>query len=334
MRPDFPLDTKQRGVNVLLTMRPTLRTLLAFTVLALSAPFAIAQETGKAEADAAAAAKETLQKLFAPSNTAEQLTELAKEANKLGIPRQQVIEARLVWGLRNQDTAFLTKLLPEVEVLASNFDPSQAAAMPNAAAIKSFASYIRALKAQEGKDAEGFKKHILEAIWLQPSQASVFIQSIEKVRREEKMAAISVDMKLPLSDSMGETTTLGDLVAGKKAILIDFWASWCGPCMQLMPSLKKKGDTLPAHGIVVAAMNKDDENALSTAERIRKEQDMKIPWLIEPAERPFTKQFEIDSIPRMILISPEGKVLFNGHPEDPALWAALKKIDAKIEAAH
>jgi len=318
-------------------MRLSLRTLLPLAAILLSATFAIAQTadgTDKPDAEAASAAKEALQKLFAPSNSAEQLAELAKEANKLGIPRQQIIEARLVWGLRNQDTAYLAKLLPEVEVLAANFDPAQAAAMPNAEAVQSFASYIRALKAQDDKDAEGFKKHILEAIWLQPGQATVFIQAIETIRRAEMMAALTVDMKLPITDSMGEATTLGDVVAGKKAILIDFWASWCGPCMQLMPSLKKKGESLPAHGIVVAAMNKDDENALGIAERIRKEQDMKIPWLIEPAERPFTKLFEIDSIPRMILISPEGKVLFNGHPEDPALWAALKKVDASIEEAH
>jgi thiol-disulfide isomerase/thioredoxin len=318
-------------------MRLSLRTLLPLAAILLSASFAIAQTadgTDKPDAEAASAAKEALQKLFAPSNSAEQLAELAKEANKLGIPRQQIIEARLVWGLRNQDTAYLAKLLPEVEVLAANFDPAQAAAMPNAEAVQSFASYIRALKAQDDKDAEGFKKHILEAIWLQPGQATVFIQAIETIRRAEMMAALTVDMKLPITDSMGEATTLGDVVAGKKAILIDFWASWCGPCMQLMPSLKKKGESLPAHGIVVAAMNKDDENALGIAERIRKEQDMKIPWLIEPAERPFTKLFAIDSIPRMILISPEGKVLFNGHPEDPALWAALKKVDASIEEAH
>ncbi len=318
-------------------MRLSLRTLLPLAVILLLGSFVIAQtvdETDKPAAEAVNAAKEALQKLFAPSNSAEQLAELAKEANKLGVPRQQIIEARLVWGLRNQDTAFLAKLLPEVEVLAANFDPAQAAAMPNAEAIQSFASYIRALKAQESNDAEGFKKHILEAIWLQPGQATVFIQTIEKTLREAKMAALTVDMKLPITDSMGEATTLGDVVAGKKAILIDFWASWCGPCMQLMPSLKKKGEALPAHGIVVAAMNKDDENALSIAERIRKEQDMKIPWLIEPPERPFTKLFEIDSIPRMLLISPEGKVLFNGHPEDPALWAALKKVDASIEESH
>lgn len=310
------------------------RLLLAAAALALPFVSLTAQTAAAPDQAAATQAKEALEKLFAPSNTAEQLAELAKEANKLGIPRQQIIEARLVWGLRKQDTAFLVKLLPEIEILAANFDPAQAAAMPNADAVQSFASYIRALKAQDAKDAEGFKKHILEAIWQQPGQASVFIQAIESTRRVQKMAALTVDMKLPLTDSMGEATTLGDVLAGKKAILIDFWASWCGPCMQLMPSLKKKGESLPAHGIVVAAMNKDDENALSIAERIRKEQDMKIPWLIEPAERPFTKQFEIDSIPRMILISPEGKVLFNGHPEDPALWAALKKIDASIEAAH
>ena len=311
-----------------------IRTPLAAFLLVLSFPYAPAQDAGKTDIDPASMAKEALQKLFAPSNSAEELTVLAKEANKLGVPRQQIIEAKLVWGLRKQDTDYLIKLLPEVEVLASNFDPSQAAVMPNADAVSSFVSYIRALRAQEHQDVEGFKKHILEAIWLQPGQANVFIQSIEKNRREAKMHAISVDLKTPLTDSMGEATTLGDLVAGKKAILIDFWASWCGPCMQLMPSLKRKTVMLTAHGVVVAAMNKDDENALSIAERIRKEQDMKIPWLIEPAERPFTKQFEIDSIPRMILLSPSGKVLFNGHPEDPKLWVALKKLDSSIEAPH
>ena len=78
-------------------------------------------------------------------------------------------------------------------------------------------------------------------------------------------------------------------------------------------------------------MNKDDENAQNIAERIRKEQGMAIPWLIEPPERPYTKLFELDSIPRMVLIAPTGKVLFNGHPQDPALWAALKTVNGEIK---
>ncbi|MBE7496992.1 MAG: TlpA family protein disulfide reductase [Verrucomicrobiaceae bacterium] len=315
---------------------PSTRALL---LLALAAPLLPVHAQDKADpaevrAAASASAKEMLKKLFSEENTAEQLAELAKEANKLGVPRQQIIEARLVWGLRRQDVDYLTKLLPEVEVLAANFDTEQAAALPTVEAVQSFAAYIRALKAGTEKNEAEFKKNILEAIWLSPQQANVFTQSIEKFRREAKMGSMVVDLKLPLTNSMGETTTLGEQLAGKKAILIDFWASWCGPCMQLMPALKKKGEHLKQYDIAVVAMNKDDENAESIAERIRKEQGMTMPWLVEPAARPYTKQFELDSIPRMVLISPEGKVLYNGHPQDPALWTALKQVNDKIEEAH
>lgn len=282
--------------------------------------------------EAAAGAKALVQRLFAQDTTEEELLALAREANKTGVPRQQVIEAKLVWGLRHQDTKFLVKILPEVEILATSFDSTSAAMLPDAGAVTSFISYIKALKAGDAKDEAGFKQNILEAIWLNPKQAPVFLQSIEKYRRESKMNALVADLKIPLTTSLGEATTLHDQLGGKKALLLDFWASWCGPCMNLMPALKKKAGKLSAHGVVVAAMNKDDENAESIAERIRKEQNATLPWLVEPADRPYSKAFEIDSIPRMILLSPEGKVLFNGHPEDPALWTALKKIDATIEA--
>jgi thiol-disulfide isomerase/thioredoxin len=272
-----------------------------------------------------------VKRLFAQDTSEEDLLKLAKEANKAGVLRQQIIEAKLVWGLRQQNTAFLVKILPEVEILAGSFDPASAAAVPNAEAVKSFVAYIKALKAGEASDAAGFKANILEAIWLSPQQAPVFIQAIEKFRLEEKMAALLIDLKAPLITSTGEATTLNDVLGGRKALLLDFWASWCGPCMNLMPALKTKAAALSSHGIVVAAMNKDDENAEATAERIRQEQNAKLPWLVEPAERPYSKALDIATIPRMVLLSPEGKVLFNGHPEDPALWVALKKIDPAIE---
>ncbi|MFN0075227.1 MAG: TlpA family protein disulfide reductase [Prosthecobacter sp.] len=287
-------------------------------------------------AEAAAGAKELMQRLFGQNTTEAELLTLAKEANKAGVPRQAIIEAKLVWGLRHQNTPFLVKILPEVEILAANFDSASAAAIPTAEAAKAFIAYIKALKAADANDAAAFKQNILEAIWLNPQQTPVFIQSIEKFRRESKMVSLVVDLKLPLTNSMGEATTLHDQLGGKKALLLDFWASWCGPCMNLMPALKKKAQTLAAFDIVVVAMNKDDpkdnETAESIAERIRQEQNATLPWLVEPAERPYTKAFELDSIPRMVLLSPEGKVLFNGHPEDPSLWVALKKINPAIQA--
>lgn len=307
-------------------MKPFLRVLALCA--GLSCLSAAAQQSKE---EALAGAKAVMQRLFSADTSEAELQELVKEANKIGVPRQQIIEAKLIWGLRHQDSPFLIKILPEVEILASSFDSSTAAAMPTAEAVTSFVSYIKALKDGSAGDMAAFKQNILEAIWLNPGQAPVFLQTLEKFQREQKMRDLVVDLKIPLTTSMGEATTLNDLVAGKKAVLLDFWASWCGPCLQLMPALKQKAEHLAGHGIVVAGMNKDDENAEAKAESLRKELGTTMPWLVEPADRPYTKAFEAETMPRMVLLTPEGKVLFNGHPEDPTLWLALKKIDPAIE---
>ncbi|MES2737080.1 MAG: TlpA disulfide reductase family protein [Verrucomicrobiota bacterium] len=299
-------------------LRPLLLTAL------LCAPLS-AQEAGSSP-------QEMMQRLFDPQATKAQFEETAKKAGMAGIARQQIIEARLVWGLRNQDAVWLEKMLPELEVLAGNFDATQSSGFKTADEIRSFIAYTKAIIAQNKKDDGAFKTNILEAIWLNPGQAQIFTQVIEKQRLEAKMANMKVDLSLVINTHDGEATTLADQLGDKKALLVDFWASWCGPCMQLMPELKKKAELLSKHGIVVAGMNKDDQNAAAVTAKVREEQEITFPWLIEPAERPFTKQLEIESIPRMILIAPSGQVLFNGHPQDPALWVALQKINPDIKA--
>ncbi len=98
--------------------------------------------------------------------------------------------------------------------------------------------------------------------------------------------------------------------------------------MALMPELKNKAAKLGPQGIVVAGMNV--EGSAKKAERVRKKQKMKMPWLVEPKSEPFSSALKIDSIPRMILVAPDGKVLFNGHPQDPGLRKALAKLDVKL----
>lgn len=172
-----------------------------------------------------APAKEIMQRLFGQVASETELLALVKEANHAGIPRQQVIEAKLIWGLRHQDAAFLMKILPEVEILASSYDPAFAAVLSDAQSVQAFVAYIKALKAQGDGDEATFKQNILEAIWLNPQQAPVFLQTIEKHRLETKMKSLVVDLKLPLTTSQGEATTLGDqLGSDGKALLIDFWA--------------------------------------------------------------------------------------------------------------
>ena len=98
--------------------------------------------------------------------------------------------------------------------------------------------------------------------------------------------------------------------------------------MALMPELKNKAKKLGPQGIVVAGMNV--ERGLKKAERTRKKLEIDFTWLVEPKGEPLSGPLEIDSIPRMVLISPEGKVLFNGHPQDAGLAEALAEIGVEL----
>ena len=276
--------------------------------------------------------REKLQQLFNPENSVEAMGKALEEAAKAGLGEQVMLEAQLVWGLRRGDVGMLSTLLPELESLSRRFDPKLSAGIPTVEELLGLVSYVKALMAREQGDEAAFKKHITEAFWQNPTSAQMFAQAVESMRREKKMDSMKLDLEVVLTSSQGEATTLKDQLGGGKALLLDFWASWCGPCMALMPELRKKGELLGKQGVVVVAMNTDSENAEAVADKVRREKDMTIPWMVEPEDRPYSTALEIKSIPAMVLVTPDGKVQFFGHPQSPDLWKALKKIDPGIEA--
>jgi thiol-disulfide isomerase/thioredoxin len=276
--------------------------------------------------------REKLQQLFNTENSVEAMGKALEEAAKAGLGEQVMLEAQLVWGLRRGDVGMLSTLLPELESLSRRFDPKLSAGIPTVEELLGLVSYVKALMAREQGDEAAFKKHITEAFWQNPTSAQMFAQAVESMRREKKMDSMKLDLEVVLTSSQGEATTLKDQLGGGKALLLDFWASWCGPCMALMPELRKKGELLGKQGVVVVAMNTDSENAEAVADKVRREKDMTIPWMVEPEDRPYSMVLEIKSIPAMVLVTPDGKVQFFGHPQSPDLWKALKKIDPGIEA--
>lgn len=292
---------------------------------------AVAQGPGEQGGGITPEQREMLQNLFNPENSVEKMGQLLEAAAKAGMSEQVLLEAQLVWGLRRGDIGMLTTLLPELEALARRFDPRQSAGIPSVEELQGLIHYVKAMVARQQGDEAAFKKHITEAFWQNPTSAQMFAQAVESMRREKKMETMKLDLEVVLTSSEGEATTLKDQLAGNKALLLDFWASWCGPCMALMPELRKKGEQLGKHGVVVVAMNTDSQNAEAVADKVRREKDMTIPWLVEPEDRPYSTVLEIKSIPAMVLVTPDGKVLFFGHPQSPDLWQALKKIDPSIE---
>ncbi|QRQ63973.1 TlpA family protein disulfide reductase [Sphingobacterium multivorum] len=93
-----------------------------------------------------------------------------------------------------------------------------------------------------------------------------------------------------------------------KFILIDFWATWCGPCRKVIPELnewhKKYGDKLVIIGL-------SDEKAAV----IKKAKEIKIDYFSAiDTKAKLKKQLEVQGIPHCILVDPEGIVRWEGFP--------------------
>lgn len=110
-----------------------------------------------------------------------------------------------------------------------------------------------------------------------------------------------------------------------KFILIDFWGTWCGPCIELIPDLGKLHEKYKNLVIVsIACLEKNKEVVKKAISKY------KMDWvnLYDPLMTTHTISdlFNINSYPTTLLIDPEGKILFRGGSKDfPVLKQILKK---------
>lgn len=294
----------------------------------------LAAQDAAAELSAEALEAELLGAAREPVDDFPGLVERARAAGA----NEAVIAQASVFVALNQgklDEAF--GLIPQLEATAEQAEYGPAQPFGTARQLKGFIAAMRALEAYQSGQPEVFEPHAAKAFVDAPDFVEAFglLRIMSEIRQAEAteaaMARIRVPMDLKVASVEGETKTLAEWTSGHQAILLDFWASWCAPCIQLMPELRAKAAALPEQGVFVAGLNTDEGDAVSLAKKVRQERGMQsVPWLIEPEGSPLSSLLGVDSIPRMLLIDPEGKVLYNGHPSDPSLKAALAKLDVVL----
>jgi len=115
-----------------------------------------------------------------------------------------------------------------------------------------------------------------------------------------------------------------------KVVLVDFWATWCGPCRREMPHVKDLHEKLTDKGFDVVGVSLDEDQEALAAYL----EENAIPWetLAGEGTQELAEKYGVRGIPTMMLVDKEGKIVGVAHNVE-ALAPLVEKLMAAPAAA-
>ena len=113
---------------------------------------------------------------------------------------------------------------------------------------------------------------------------------------------------VPLKDATGASFKLGDFFG--KVMVINLWATWCGPCRREIPELVKLNKEFRSRGVEMIGLSTEDPDA--SAEKVRKfiqdfQIDYRIGWIPGLIAAPLMQGRT--AIPQIFIISPDARIV-------------------------
>lgn len=129
--------------------------------------------------------------------------------------------------------------------------------------------------------------------------------------------------ELKAQDLAGATRTLADYRG--KVVLLNFWASWCPPCLREMPSMERLREKMAGRPLVIVAL--DSAETRKEVEAFLAKMQLGFPVLLDP-DGSNTKRWRVFALPTSFLLDASGRIRY--VLTGPIEWdedAAVAKIE-------
>jgi peroxiredoxin len=131
----------------------------------------------------------------------------------------------------------------------------------------------------------------------------------ERIDIAKKTAIRKMAMDFTQNDTLGQPVSLSSFRG--KYVLVDFWASWCGPCRQENPNVVKAFEQYRDKNFTVLGVSLDRPNAKDRW--LKAIHDDNLTWThlsdLKYWDNEVAKQYGIRAIPQNLLIDPQGKIV-------------------------
>jgi len=170
-----------------------------------------------------------------------------------------------------------------------------------------FGDYLLGATLRDFKEDE--REMVLNYFGSQPRHYRSYKAIMAELAAEKATAEGAPYTDLAMPDPNGKTIRVSDYVGKNRYTLIDFWASWCGPCRAEMPTVVKAYTDYHAKGFEVVGVSLDNNKAAW----LKAIGQLNMPWPqmsdLKGWQSEGAKLYNVKAIPANVLVDQQGKII-------------------------